>query len=284
MSKADIAWQLSHIVSVLPAHSNRRLDARWLVGLALGQDEPVMGYERHLLSTAQQELLDVLVSERLAGKPISRIRGKRGFYRNEFFLNDATLDPRPDTETLVEAALAHAARHPAASCSFLDLGTGTGCVLLSVLDEMVHAYGVGIDCHPLAVAQARANAAYLGLAERAEIRRGNWCEGLEQKFDILLANPPYIAEDDPNCAPDVREFDPHSALFAGADGYSAYREFLPQLHRHMHPTSICFTEIGIGQESDISEIAASCGLQTVAMLNDLTERVRVLALKTAQVK
>ncbi len=277
MNKQIVSELLAETAHSLSSSQSPRLDARWLIGLALGYDSPVMGHEQHQLTPQQYQLLQKFITERQSGKPVSRIRGKRSFYKADFYLNEATLDPRPDSEILVEAAIAAAQNQRQKECQILDLGTGTGCLLLSILGELETAYGLGVDCQASAVAQARANAAYLGLADRAQFQVGDWCKGLRQKCDILISNPPYIAVDDPQCADDVAAFDPELALFAGRDGIDAYRVLFPQMAGLMHHDSVCLVEIGAGQEDQVIEIAASAHLKSEASFQDLAQRVRVLS-------
>ena len=150
-------------------YTSSYLDARWLVGLAVGRDAPIFGHESLILTKTQADHLEELIGLRNRGCPVSRMRGRREFYSLCFHLNDHTLDPRPDSECLVSAAVDYASCIASSSTnlSCLDLGTGSGCLLLSLLSELPHASGLGVDLAPLAVAQARANAAQLGLASRA---------------------------------------------------------------------------------------------------------------------
>ena len=270
---------IADIASRLPDSDSPRLDARWLIGLALKRDEAVFSHEELVLNPSEQQRLQALVSARQQGRPISRMRGKRGFYRHEFYLNDATLDPRADSEILVQTAISYALSSSAGGAEpyhVLDLGTGTGCLLLSVLDELAAAQGMGIDCQPLAVAQARANAAHLSLSHRAEFRVGDWCEGLEKSFELVLVNPPYIAEHCDELKPDVKDFDPPAALFAGADGYDAYHRLIPQLPRVMNRNAICCIEIGVGQQDRIIAIAQKAHLRFVEHKCDLSGHIRTL--------
>ena len=272
------ARQLLHGVSAA-LNTDNRLDARWLVGLACGLDSPVMSHQNMSLTPAQETRLTTLITQRNAGLPISRMRGKREFWSLDFYLNDATLDPRPDSETLISAALEYAPTVLAqiSRPKILDLGCGSGCLLLSLLTELEQASGVGIDRAPLAVAQARANTAALGLARRAHIQTGNWAEGLDETFHLIMSNPPYICEADDSLSDEVRLHDPSAALFAGADGLSAYRILLPQLGAILAPEGQAFLEVGYGQIEAVGKLAEDAGLTVIQVHKDLAGIERCLA-------
>lgn len=275
---AESARQLLHGVSAA-LNTDNRLDARWLVGLACGLDSPVMSHQNISLTPEQESRLATLIAQRNAGLPISRMRGKREFWSLDFYLNDATLDPRPDSETLISAALeyATAALTQISQPKILDLGCGSGCLLLSLLTELKQASGLGIDKAPLAVAQARANTAALGLAGRAHIQTGNWATGLNRTFHLILSNPPYICEGDDSLSDEVRLHDPSAALFAGADGLSAYRILLPQLGAILAPEGQAFLEVGWGQIKAVSKLAEDAGLTVIQVHKDLAGIERCLA-------
>lgn len=275
---AESARQLLHGVSAA-LNTDNRLDARWLVGLACGLDSPVMSHQNISLTPEQESRLATLIAQRNAGLPISRMRGKREFWSLDFYLNDATLDPRPDSETLISAALeyATAALTQISQPKILDLGCGSGCLLLSLLTELKQASGLGIDKAPLAVAQARANTAALGLAGRAHIQTGNWAAGLDGTFHLILSNPPYICEGDDSLSDEVRLHDPSAALFAGADGLSAYRILLPQLGAILAPEGQAFLEVGWGQIKAVSKLAEDAGLTVIQVHKDLAGIERCLA-------
>jgi len=259
--------------------TDSKLDARWLVGLAGGLDQPVMSHQNITLTPDQEVRLERLVKQRKEGLPISRMRGKREFWSLDFYLNDATLDPRPDSETLVEAALAYArtALSDIPAIKVLDLGCGSGCLLLALLSELKEATGQGIDIAPQAVAQARANAASLGLASRAEITTGCWAEGISQPFHLIVSNPPYICEADNSLSDEVRLHDPALALYAGADGLAAYRVLLPQLGAILADNGQAFLEVGYGQIERVSDIAEQAGLTVKQIYRDLAGVERCLA-------
>lgn len=255
-------------------------DARWLLGLAVGRDAPVFGHESLILTVAQAANLEALIAQRNSGCPISRMRGKREFYSSCFYLNDHTLDPRPDSECLIDAAVQYTrstAFNTQALCC-LDLGTGSGCLLLSLLGELPHAFGLGVDLAPLAVSQARANAAQLGLAARARFICSDWFEGVQGSFELILANPPYIPTGDSKLARDVADFDPSLALFAGTDGLDAYAKLLPQIPARLLASGRLFLEIGAEQTDAVKKLAEQAGLQLYAVCSDLAGHDRCLIL------
>ena len=257
------------------------LDARWLIAIALGRDEAVLGHEMIDLTQAQRAVLDQLIDQRNQGRPVSRMRGKREFYSLFFYLNDHTLDPRPDSECLIDEALSYARTLPdiGRSLRCLDLGTGTGCLLLSLLHHLPTATGLGVDLAPQAIAQARANAAQLGLSPRARFICSHWLAEVQGQFDLILANPPYISSDDQTLAPDVAGYDPELALFAGPDGLAAYAELLPPIAGVLTDQGRLFLEIGSEQAQPVSELAEGAGLQRCALIPDLSGRDRCLILR-----
>ncbi|MDT8761043.1 peptide chain release factor N(5)-glutamine methyltransferase [Sphingomonas psychrotolerans] len=249
-----------------------RLDAELLMAHALGvgRDDLLL---RHLDDPAP-ETFEPLVQRRLAHEPVAYITGTRAFWTIELEVGPGALIPRPDSETLIETAIDFFdARAPA---TILDLGTGPGTLLLAALDQWPEARGVGIDASEQALAYARANAAQLGMAHRAAFRIGDWTEGLESQFDLILANPPYIgtAEQLPS---EVREYEPASALFAGSDGLDDYRRILPALPGLLAPGGAAILEIGWTQAKAVSALALRHGLLP-AVYNDLGDRPRAVLL------
>lgn len=216
------------------------------------------------------------VARRAAREPFARIAGRREFWSLDFVLSPDTLVPRPDTETLVEAVLARVPDR-AAPLRILDLGTGTGCVLLALLSELANARGLGIDIAHGAVRTAAENARRLGLDARAGFRLGNWCDGLDGRFDIVVANPPYVAAGERDgLMAEVRDHDPPLALFAGADGLNAFRAIVPGLVRVLAPGGMAALECGAGQAPKVAEMLASAGFAAVATVRDGAGRERVV--------
>jgi release factor glutamine methyltransferase len=249
--------------------ASARLDARILVGHALGL-APSLLFARGdvTISAAAGASLRAMAQRRLAHEPVARILGEREFYGLPFKVTPDTLDPRPDTETLVEAVLGEKTRM--AAPRILDLGTGTGCILLAILSAWPEAGGVGIDINAGAVAVAAENARRLGLAARAAFQTGRWAEGLSGPFDIIVSNPPYVTDGEfAALAPDVRLFDPRGALTAGADGLDAYRALIGPAAKLLTPRGRIFLEIGAGQRGVVTELASAAGLRLQGHRADL---------------
>jgi len=201
-----------------------------------------------------------LAERRMSGEPLARLTGQREFWSLEFTLAPDTLVPRPETETLIEVALA-AFPNRDAPLRVLDLGTGSGAILAAVLIERPNAFGVGVDLSEGAARQARANLASLGLGERTSIMVGRWAEALRGRFDLVLSNPPYITSDDiEGLETEVREHDPRLALDGGADGLDAYRLIASALPRLLATGGVAILELGAGQEADVARLLAASGV------------------------
>jgi release factor glutamine methyltransferase len=258
---------------------NGRREARLLISAALGWDAAqVLGHPEAEIAAAAAQRIDALLARRTAREPVSRILGYREFWSLRFELSADTLDPRPDSETVLEAALAALGDRDRAY-SVLDFGTGTGCLLLALLSELPNAAGIGIDCAEGALETARRNAAAHGLGGRARFALGNWGDGISGQWDVILANPPYI----PSCElgglmPEVARFEPRVALDGGADGLDAYRELAPEIARLLAPTGIAAVEIGAGQASVAAAVMAGAGLVLRAVRHDLSGVDRCLVL------
>lgn len=256
-----------------------RRDARLLVAAAL-EVEPaaVFGWPERMVSPSEQARLERLATRRTAREPVSRVLGRREFWSLEFGLGVATLDPRPESETLIEAALADIADR-GAPLRLLDLGTGTGCLLLALLSELPDATGVGVDRAPAAAARAKANAAALGLAGRAAFLVGDWASALAGPIDLVVANPPYIPRADiATLEPEVRDHDPILALDGGADGLDAYRRIAPELRHLLVPGGRAYLELGAGQAEAAGAIAQAAGLDLIGARRDVAGRERCLVL------
>ena len=252
-----------------------RLDAELLMAHALG-----MSREDMLLSAMDGEApaaFAALLARRLAHEPVAYITGRRAFWTIELEVGPGVLVPRPDSETLIDAAIDRFG--PRGPATILDLGTGPGTLLLAALDQWPQARGLGIDRSEDALAYARRNAARLGLGDRTELRLGDWGEGIEGRFDLVLANPPYVAAD-ADLPPDVADHEPAAALFAGADGLDDYRRLAPQLPRLIAPGGIACVEIGAGQKQAVAALFGAAGL-TVASRDDLAGVARCLVLANA---
>jgi release factor glutamine methyltransferase len=217
-------------------------------------------------------------ARRAAGEPLSRIVGRREFWGLTFALAPEALDPRPETETIVEAALVAFAARRGEALRIVDFGVGSGALLAALLSEFPAAHGVGVDLSPGAAAQARVNLGSLGLAARAEIRVGDWAEGVAGAFDLIVANPPYVPSGDIAGLPrEVRDHDPRLALDGGADGLDAYRALTPAIARLLAPTGRFFVEVGAGQADAAKAVAAAAGLVDLATHRDLAGIERVVS-------
>lgn len=258
------------------------LDARLILCAALAIDHASLVRDPDVILDAQgMAAVEALSKRRLAHEPVSRILGKREFWGMELALDAAVLDPRPDTETLIDAVLAHVdaqlnARRDTA-WRVLDLGTGSGAILAALLTVLPQARGVGVDLSPRAAATAKANLARLGLAGRGFVVCGDWAAALRGRFDIIVANPPYIATRDiGDLAPEVRDHDPHLALDGGADGLAAYRALAPAAARLLAPAGLAAFECGAGQAHDVAALLQTAGLLRIGMRSDLAGHLRIV--------
>ena len=247
---------------------NPKLDTQLLVGHALDLDRAQMFAQAQRVLTENQIVrAEQLIARRLNHEPVARILGEREFWGLPFGLNEATLEPRPDSETLVETALKII---PKKNGRILDLGTGTGCLLLSLLHELPEATGLGLDIAPRAIEQAQKNAARLNVATRATFQTGLWLEGLRERFDIIISNPPYIARGDiAGLMPEVRDYDPPAALDGGVDGLDAYRLLIPQLPKFLNAKGLAVFEVGQGRATAVQNMFLQAGFDNVQAHADL---------------
>jgi len=248
-------------------------DAMALMAHALGDAVP-----RHALLDALNRpigpdagaRLEAALAARERRQPMAQIRGWRAFWKHRFRVTPDTLDPRPDTEALVAEAL----RAPFAN--ILDLGTGTGCILLSLLAERPTAHGLGIDISDKALKVARENARDLGLSDRVHFARGDWMRGLRGHYDLIVSNPPYIAlAEMGGLAPEVRNHEPHLALTDGADGLTAYRIIVATAPFCLKPQGRLLVEIGPSQGQAVADLFTKAGFAGLRILPDLDGRDRV---------
>ncbi len=257
----------------LPNIDNPRLEARLLLAHAMAcTAEDLL---REPQAPAPTQRFRTLLDRRAAREPLAYILGHREFWSLDFAVSPATLIPRPDSETLVEAALAAL---PPGPRRILDLGTGTGCLLLAVLHERPDAFGVGVDRAPAAAALAAANAAALGIGARAAFLCGDWDSALNGRFDLVLSNPPYITTSAiADLMPEVAEHEPATCLDGGADGYDAYRRIVPTLPRLLDPGGIAVLEVGIGQADTVAAMGPDAGLAATIRC-DLAGTARAIVL------
>lgn len=249
-------------------------DARALMAEALGvgRDRLVLHLDEAMAAGAQARL-DAALARRGAREPVARILGRRVFWGRAFRITPDVLDPRPETECLIAEALAG----PAPS-RLIDLGTGSGAIIVTLLAEWPGARGVACDISPAALAVAGENAARHGVAGRLELIESDWFAGTEGRFDLIVSNPPYIAEAEmTGLAPEVRGHDPHAALCDGGDGLLAYRALGAGVMAHLAPGGCVLVEIGARQGIAVADILAQAGLVGVRVLPDLDGRDRVVA-------
>lgn len=289
-------------------------DARVLVGAALGLDRSALLLRRDApVPPGAAGAVAGLVARRLAREPVSRILGVREFWSLEFQVTADVLDPRPDTETVVEAALAWVQDTGPRDrpLRVLDLGTGSGCLLLAVLSELHGARGLGIDRSPAAAALARANARRLGLSDRAAMVVGDWADAVRSRppdgelfgraatetgaiktgaigadaspggFDLVVSNPPYIPSAEiPDLAPEVRDHDPLLALDGAVDGLAAYRRIAADLPRLLRPGGLVALEVGRGQDAAVAALLREAGLDAPNLRHDLRGVPRCVTAKS----
>jgi release factor glutamine methyltransferase len=258
------------------------LDARMLMGAALNLDlTGLVAQGARRLTTADTVQLDALTRRRLAGEPVARILGVKEFWGLPFRLSAETLVPRPDTETVVEAALEHLrdADSIAQPLRIADLGTGSGAILLALLSELPQAFGIGTDISEGALRTARGNAAALGLSSRAAFVACSYAVALSRPFDLIISNPPYIPRGDiAGLAIEVRQHDPARALDGGGDGLDAYRALIPQAISLLRPDGAVVVEVGQGQAGDVEALMTKAGLSAdlTAIRADLAGISRVV--------
>jgi len=225
------------------------------------------------------QLFERLIARRAAREPLAYITGAKEFWSLDFAVGPGVLIPRPDSETLIETALRH---YPdqAAPLAILDLGTGSGCLLIAALKEFPNAHGVGIDSAPEALAWARRNLAAHRLEDRASLIETGWLEEASPGFDLILTNPPYIPTADiAGLAPEVADHEPRAALDGGLDGLSAYRALAPRIARLLAPSGNALLEIGKGQGDAVATLLAAAGLQVPGIYPDLAGIPRVVVAK-----
>jgi release factor glutamine methyltransferase len=250
-----------------------RLDSELLMAEALHIDR-----DRLILAPPDRivpERFWNMVDRRKTGEPIAYITGRRAFWNIELHVGPGVLVPRPDSEVLIASAIEHFEGKEAPT-RILDLGTGPGTLLLAALDVWPEARGVGVDVSRQALAYASANARRLGFDERAELRLGNWADGIKKRFDLILCNPPYIA-DGSDLGPGVREYEPDEALFAGEEGLDAYRALAPRLPKLLSPDGLAAIEIGFDQADAVTQLLTRDGIEA-RVASDLAGHPRAVLL------
>jgi release factor glutamine methyltransferase len=249
-----------------------RLDAELLMAEALHIDR-----DRLILSPPDKEVPQrfwKMVKRRQSGEPVAYITGRRAFWNIDLHVGPGVLVPRPDSEVLIAAAIEHFDRE--GPDRILDLGTGPGTLVLAALDVWPDASGLGIDVSRRALSYAGANARRLGFEQRVKFKLGNWAEGIEESFDLILCNPPYVAES-AELSPGIREFEPDEALFAGETGLDAYSALAPQLPNLLSKRGLAAVEIGHDQGDAVTKLLTRDGLQS-RLASDLAGHPRAVLL------
>lgn len=253
------------------------IDARLLVEAAADATRAdIVGEPRRALTDEQAARLEDFVARRERREPVSHILGRKGFWKIMLNVTPHVLTPRPDTETLVEWALR---QYPdGRAFSLLDLGVGSGAIMLAILAERAAARGLGVDVSDEALAVARENAANLGLARQVALLRGDWTRGLDDAgFDLVVSNPPYIRTAEiETLDPEVKDFEPRLALDGGPDGLDAYRLLAPEILRVLKPGGRFAVEVGHDQSADVEALFRATDATEISTLKDLANRDRVV--------
>ena len=262
---------------------NPTLDARLLLMHALSfSREALVANQKNPVTEELLYAYDQLLDRREKHEPISHITGGREFWSITFEVTKDTLDPRADSETIIEAVLEAIPEHEK-PLSILDIGTGTGCLLIALLVEYPQSTGLGIDISEKALAVARRNAGRIINSPRIRLEQGEWAQNVKETFDVIISNPPYIPEADiASLATEVKQFEPHLALSGGDDGLNAYRALAPQLSRMLNEGGIAVLEIGKGQEAAVRNIMACEGLMPISEKRDLANIIRTITFKRSR--
>lgn len=269
----DVLREATGRLRNLPDGDGRR-DARVLLANLIGDFEIIYREPEKELNPEDMEKYWEWVGRRAEREPVSHIIGKREFYSREFNVSANVLDPRPDSENLVEAVLLRVDPDKT-SLSLLDLGTGSGCLLITLLLELPNANGIGVDISSDALAQAKENAEGLNVSQRSGFVKSKWFEKIDGKFDVIVSNPPYIETAViETLQPEVRDFEPHLALDGGADGLDCYRDILAEIGDYLQMDGLVVFEIGQGQEQALITLMQGAGLSEMQTHKDLSSIVR----------
>jgi release factor glutamine methyltransferase len=271
------AWKAAQVRLKADAIDSPSIDARLLLEVAAEATRTdILTDPYRELTPEQSAAYAAMIERRARREPVSRILGRKGFWKIMLSVTPDVLSPRPDTETLLDVALRVYAPHQAFTVA--DLGTGSGAILLAILAERAGAQGLGTDISSEALAVARENAANLDLAGRAAFLRTEWAAGLaDASFDLIVSNPPYIPTGDiAGLDPEVRDHDPHLALDGGPDGLEAYRQLAPEIARILKPGGVFAVEIGWDQGQAVKALFEAVGFPDVKVVVDLANRDRVV--------
>jgi release factor glutamine methyltransferase len=264
---------------VAPDIDNPALEARILLKELAGFED-VDFFSDRTINKTDQASIDQAIFRRIQGEPLSKILGIKEFYGRKFYVSKDTLDPRPDSEILIDAVLEwFQQKKPNPSIRILDLGTGSGCLVLTLLAELPHATAVAVDLSSLALEMAKKNACHLNVNDRCDFRLSDWFDklGTQERFDVIVANPPYIALDViPFLSVAVQKFDPILALDGGQTGLDAYTNLLKEIKNYLVPDGFCFFEIGFDQALDVTRLIEKSGGHAVRIYSDLGGQDRVV--------
>ena len=256
-------------------------EAKWLLAGALGRENSFITLNPlYSPSSEEERKIQEWLKRRIKGEPLSRIKGVREFWSLPFHLNKHTLDPRPETELLVEGVLSWVGNHKDFPWRILDLGTGSGCLLIALLHELKHATGIGTDINEGALSMAHSNATLNNVQARARFQLGNWGDTLKGPFDIIVSNPPYIPLTKiKTLEKGVLNFDPPQALFGGEDGLDCYRILSREIKPLLSSQGLAVFEIGQNQRREVEALFQTTGFEILFVLKDLAGIERAIGLK-----
>ena len=271
VSIATVLKESSHKLEEVSGNNSKR-EAEILLKFSIKSQGKLFQLD-HEISEDSYVFFKTLLEKRLKFQPISQIIGQRYFWKSKFLVTPDVLDPRPDTETLIEHTLSLGKFN-----RILDLGTGSGCILLSLLNEYKEANGIGIDISKKALNVAKKNADLLNLKHRASFKLGNWCENIEGKFDLIVSNPPYISEYEmTNLSKDVLNWEPRIALTPEGDGLEAYKYILNGAKKLLKPNGKLILEIGYNQRDDVSNLLKSNNYKNITFIKDINNKDRIIS-------
>ena len=270
--KTLLQWGLTQLSPIIK--DGATTDVRVLMAYAMDIDRGLLGARLQDAPTPEQVIrFKAAIAQRMQHQPVAQIIGVREFWGRNFAVTPDVLDPRPDTETLIEEVLKGGAAE-----NILDLGTGSGCILLTLLAEWPDARGLGVDQSEKALLVAQDNCRSLGLTDRVTLKQSSWFSDVTGKFDLIVSNPPYITADAMlTIAPDVRDWEPRMALTPEGDGLDAYREIARRVGQYLTPNGRIFVEIGWDQKQSVLDIFHEMGFSNSLCLRDLAGKDRVIA-------
>ena len=261
-------------------NQNPLLDSRILLAKVLNKENDKYFLSNSVVSESEKKEFFQMIDMRSKGMPVSRIISKRSFWNNEFYINDYTLDPRPDSEILVSTSINYFANRKLNSLDLLDLGSGSGCLILSVLKEFPNSWGVATDISIKALEVAKFNASELQLDNRIHFINTYWTNSIIGKFDLIMSNPPYIQTNKiSELQSEVKDYDPFISLNGGIDGLDCYRVLGRKLFNLLKPDGIILLEIGFKQEKSVTNIMHDYGYNNIFREKDLSGIVRCLGFK-----